>query len=287
VAQIVATGLSMGCIYALVGLGFILIYNATNGLNFAQGELVMLSAFVFYAMLSTGAPYIAAALLTLAVMAVVGFVFQRLFFYPLRDRSFLAFVIATIGFSIAARNFALLVWGPNPLRVPSFFTASSVSLGTIVLAPEHIFIIGVTAVVVVLQYALFFHTDLGRRLRAAAQNAEVAALMGIRVSRMIAITFVISVMLAGVAGVLLGPIFFVDTDMGLNLILKAFIAVIIGGFGSVPGAVAGGLIVGLLEILTAVFISSIYKDAIVFGVLIFFLVVFPQGIFGERIAERA
>ena len=111
--------------------------------------------------------------------------------------------------------------------------------------------------------------------------------MGIRVSRMIAITFVISAMLTGIAGILLGPIFFVDTDMGLNLILKAFIAVIIGGFGSVPGAVVGGIMVGLIEILTAVFISSVYKDAIVFAVLIFFLVVFPQGIFGERIAERA
>jgi branched-chain amino acid transport system permease protein len=287
VAQIIATGLSMGCIYAVVGLGFILIYNATNGLNFAQGELVMLAAFVFYAMLSAGAPYIAAALITVAVMAVVGLVFQRLLFYPLRDRSFLAFIIATIGFSIAARNFALLVWGPNPLRVPSFFSASTVSFGTIVLPPEHLFIIGVTAVVLLLQYGLFFHTDIGRRLRAAAQNAEVAQLMGIRVGRMIAITFVISAMLAGIAGILLGPIFFVDTDMGLNLILKAFIAVIIGGFGSVPGAVAGGLIVGLAEILTAVFISSVYKDAIVFAILIFFLVVFPQGIFGERIAERA
>jgi branched-chain amino acid transport system permease protein len=277
----------MGCIYALVGLGFILIYNATNGLNFAQGELVMLGAFVFYAIINAGAPYVAAALITIVVMAAVGFLFQRLFFYPLRNRSFLAFIIATIGFSIAARNFALLVWGPNPLRVPSFFSSDSVSIDKVVLAPEHLLIIAVTAIVLLLQYVLFFYTDLGRRLRASAQNAEVAQLMGIRVSRMIAVTFVISVMLAGLAGVLLGPIFLIDTDMGLNLILKAFIAVIIGGFGSVPGAVVGGLIVGLLEIFTAVFISSVYKDAIVFAVLIFFLVVFPQGLFGERIAERA
>jgi branched-chain amino acid transport system permease protein len=104
---------------------------------------------------------------------------------------------------------------------------------------------------------------------------------------MIAITFVISAMLTGVAGVLLAPIFFIETEMGLNLITKAFIAVIIGGFGSVPGVVVGGLIVGLIEILTAVFISSVYKDAIVFTILIFFLIVFPQGIFGERISERA
>jgi branched-chain amino acid transport system permease protein len=287
VTQILASGLSMGCIYALIGLGFVLIYNATNGLNFAQGELVMLGAFIFYAMLGAGAPYGAAALLTVVAMGVIGYVFQRLFFYPLRDRNFLAFVIATIGFSIAARNIALIVWGPNPLRVRSFFTMDTVSFGSVSLPPEHLLIIAVTAVVLLLQYGLFFHTDLGRRLRAAAQNGEVAQLMGIRVGRMIAITFVISAMLTGVAGVLLAPIFFIETEMGLNLITKAFIAVIIGGFGSVPGVVVGGLIVGLIEILTAVFISSVYKDAIVFTILIFFLIVFPQGIFGERISERA
>jgi branched-chain amino acid transport system permease protein len=287
VTQILASGLSMGCIYALIGLGFVLIYNATNGLNFAQGELVMLGAFIFYAVLSAGAPYGAAALITVLAMGVIGYVFQRLFFYPLRNRDFLAFVIATIGFSIAAKNIALIVWGPNPLRVRSFFTEDTVSFGSVSLPPEHLLIIAVTAVVLLLQYGLFFHTDLGRRLRAAAQNSEVAQLMGIRVGRMIAITFVISAMLTGVAGVLLAPIFFIETEMGLNLITKAFIAVIIGGFGSVPGVVVGGLMVGLIEILTAVFISSVYKDAIVFTILIFFLVVFPQGIFGERISERA
>lgn len=286
-AQILVSGLSMGCIYALVGLGFILIYNATSGLNFAQGELVMLAAFVFYSMVATGAPYVGAALATIALMAVAGFVFQRLLFYPLRDRSFLAFIIVTIGFSIFARNLALLIWGPFPLKVPSFFDERAINIGSVVVAPEHLFIIAATVVVLALQYWAFFYTDLGRRLRATAQNAEVAQLMGIRASQMIAITFVISTLLTGIAGVLLAPIFLVDTEMGLNLILKAFIAVIIGGFGSVPGAVVGGIILGLLEILVAVFISSVYKDAIAFLVLIFFLIAFPQGIFGEPIAERA
>lgn len=285
--QVLASGLAMGCIYALIGLGFILIYNATSGLNFAQGELVMLAAFVFYSMIGTGAPYGAAALITVGLMAASGFIFQRLLFYPVRDRSFLAFIIVTIGFSIFARNLALLIWGPYPLKVPSFFEQSVVNVGTVVLAPEHLFIIAVTMIVLLAQYWLFFFTDLGRRLRATAQNAEVAQLMGIRSGQMIALTFVLSTLLTGVAGVLLAPIFLVDTEMGLNLILKAFIAVIIGGFGSVPGAVVGGIIIGLLEILIAVFISSVYKDAIVFLVLIFFLIVFPQGIFGERIAERA
>lgn len=285
--QIVASGLAMGCIYALVGLSFILIYNATHGLNFAHGELVMLGAFVFYSMVGTNAPYWVAALGALIAMGLFGYVFQRLLFYPLRDRPFLAFVIATIGFSIFARNLALLVWGPNPLKVRSYFEGQVVNLFDVVLTPEHVFIVVVTAIVLALQYALFFHTDLGRRLRATAQNAEVAQLMGIRPHQMIAITFVVATMLTGIAGILVAPIFLLDTELGLNLILKAFIAVIIGGFGSVPGAVVGGIIVGLLEILVAVYISSVYKDAIAFAVLIFFLIACPQGIFGERIAERA
>lgn len=285
--QIVASGLAMGCIYALVGLSFILIYNATHGLNFAHGELVMLGAFVFYSMVGTNAPYWVAALGALIAMGLFGYVFQRLLFYPLRDRPFLAFVIATIGFSIFARNLALLVWGPNPLKVKSYFEGQVVNLFDVVLTPEHVFIVVVTAIVLALQYALFFHTDLGRRLRATAQNAEVAQLMGIRPHQMIAITFVVATLLTGIAGILVAPIFLLDTELGLNLILKAFIAVIIGGFGSVPGAVVGGIIVGLLEILVAVYISSVYKDAIAFAVLIFFLIAFPQGIFGERIAERA
>ncbi len=286
-AQVFATGLAMGCIYALVGLSFILIYNATHGLNFAHGELVMLSAFVFYSAISTGAPYWAAVLMTFVAMAAFGAVYQRLLFFPLRDRPMLAFVIATIGFSIFARNLALLVWGPNPLRVPSAFGSSSVNLLGVVLAPEQLFIVAITICVLVAQYAVFFHTDIGRRLRATAQNVEMAQLMGIRPNRMIAITFVVSAVLCGIAGVLVAPIFLVDTDIGLNLILKAFIAVIIGGFGSLPGAVVGGIVVGLLEILVAVFISSVYKDAICFSLLIFLLIVFPQGIFGERVAEKA
>jgi branched-chain amino acid transport system permease protein len=285
--QVLASGLAMGCIYALVGLSFILIYNATHGLNFGQGELVMLGAFTFYSTATTNAPYWAAALAAILAMGAFGYVFQRLLFYPLRNRPFLAFVIATIGFTIFARNLAMLVWGPDPLKVRSFFDTDVVNIFSVVLTPEHLFIIGATVVVLIAQYVLFFRTDLGRRLRASAQNADMAQLIGIRPNRMIAITFVLSGILSGIAGVLVAPIFMVDTEMGFNLILKAFIAVIIGGFGSIPGAVVGGIIVGLLEILIAVFISTAYKDAIAFAVLIFILIVFPRGLFGEKITEKA
>jgi branched-chain amino acid transport system permease protein len=276
----------MGCIYALVGLSFILIYNATHGLNFAHGELVMLGAFVLFSLLGTGMPYWAAIVGTLLAMAVVGFVYQLLLFYPLRNRPHLSFVIATIGIGIAMRNAALLIWGPNPLKVRSFIQGN-VRFGGVAMAPEHLFIVGATAVVLALQYFLFFHTDTGRRLRATAQNPEMAQLLGIRLELMIAVTFVLAAVLAGVAAILVAPIFLIDIDLGVNVILKAFVAVIIGGFGSVPGAVVGGLVVGVLEILVAVHISSTYRDAITFAVFILFLLARPQGLFGEKVAERA
>ncbi len=284
--QVLASGLAMGCVYALVGLSFVLIYNATHGLNFAHGEFVMLAGFVFWSAAQTAAPLWAAALLALAAMAVFGFVFQRLVFYPLRDRPFLAFVIATIGFAIFARNLALLVWGPNPLKVESFFSTQAVRMMGATLTPEHLFIIAATAVVLVAQYVLFYRTDLGRRLRATAQNPEMAQLLGIRQDRMIAITFILSAVTAGIAGVLVAPIFLLDTELGVVVILKAFIGIVIGGFGSIPGAVLGGLLVGLLEILAAVYVSSVYKDAIAFAVFILFLLAFPRGLLGGPVEDR-
>jgi branched-chain amino acid transport system permease protein len=285
-AQILASGLAMGCIYALVGLSFVLIYNATHGLNFAHGELVMLGAFILFSLLRTGIPYWLAVVGTLLVMAVVGFFYQLLLFYPLRNRPSISFVIATIGIGVAMRNGALLIWGPNPLKVPSFFLGNMRFAG-LAMAPEHLFIIAATVVVLALQYLLFFHTDIGRRLRATAQNAEMAQLLGIRVERMVAVTFVMASALAGVAAILVAPIFLVDIDLGVGLILKAFVAVIVGGFGSIPGAVVGGLLVGVLEILVAVHVSSVYRDAITFLVLILFLLARPQGLFGEKVSERA
>jgi branched-chain amino acid transport system permease protein len=285
-AQFLLAGVAMGCIYALVALGFVLIYNATQGLNFAQGEFVMLGAFGLYAALAAGLPYWLAVPAALLGMAVLGYVFQRLVFYPLRDRSWVFFVIATIGFSIMARNAALLIWGPNTLQVPSFLSAAPILIAGMMLAPEKAAIILVTFAVLALQYGLFFHTDLGRRMRASAQNAEMAQLIGIRPRRMIALTFMLSAALAGVAGILVAPIFMIDPQMGGSVILKAFIAIIIGGFGSIPGAVVGGLLVGVLEILVAVYVSSVYKDAISFAVLMFFLCACPRGIFGEASAER-
>jgi branched-chain amino acid transport system permease protein len=285
-SQIIASGIAMGCIYALVGLAFVLIYNASGGLNFSQGEFVMLGAFALFTTTALNMPYWLAVLVSVAALGGLGWLFQRVLFYPLKDRSFLYFVIVTIGFSICVRNLALIIWGPNPLKVAPMTSVDSISIGGIVLSPENIAVIVVTAVLLLAQYALFFHTDLGRRLRATAQNAQTAQLMGIYPRRMIGITFAMSGAIAGFAGVLLAPIFLIDTDMGGAVLLKAFIAVVIGGFGSIPGVVIGGISIGLIEILTAVYISSVYKDAICIAILIVFLIAFPRGLLGEAIKER-
>lgn len=275
----------MGCIYALVGLAFILIYNASGGLNFSQGEFVMLGAF---ALVTTTAimPYWLAVIVSAASIGVLSWVFQRVLFYPLKDRSYLHFVIVTIGFSILARNLAIIIWGPNPLKALPMTSVDVVTLGSVAMSPENLAIIAFTAIVLGLQYVLFFHTDLGRRLRATAQNSQMAQYMGIRPRRMIGITFIMSGAIAGFAGVLLAPIFLVDSDMGGAVLLKSFIAVVIGGFGSIPGVVIGGIGIGLIEILAAVYVSSVYKDAICIAILILFLIAFPRGILGEAIKER-
>ncbi len=285
-AQIIASGVAMGCIYALVGLAFILIYNASGGLNFAQGEFVMLGAFAFFTATTIQLPYWAAVVVSVGVIGGLGWLFQKFLFYPLKDRSFLYFVIVTIGFSIFARNLALIVWGPNPLKVPPLTSIDVVSFGGVAMSPENIAVIGVTAALLLVQYLLFFHTDLGRKLRATAQNAQTAQLMGIYPRRMIGITFIMSGAIAGFAGVLLAPIFLIDTDMGGAVLLKSFIAVVIGGFGSIPGVVIGGIGIGLIEILTAVYVSSVYKDAICIAILIIFLIAFPRGLLGEAVKER-
>ena len=276
----------MGCIYALVGLAFVLIYNASGGLNFSQGEFVMLGAFALFTVTALHLPYWLAVVVSVAAVGGLGWVFQRVLFYPLKDRSFLYFVIVTIGFSICVRNLALIVWGPNPLKVSPLTTVDVVKFGNVMLSPENIAIVGVTAIILLLQYLLFFHTDLGRRLRATAQNSQTAQLMGIYPRRMIGITFALSGAISGFAGVLLAPIFLIDTDMGGAVLLKAFIAVVIGGFGSIPGVVIGGIGIGLIEILTAVYVSSVYKDAICIAILIIFLIAFPRGLLGEAVKER-
>jgi branched-chain amino acid transport system permease protein len=212
--------------------------------------------------------------------------FHEVVYRPFRARPPGVFLSASVAVGISLRNVALIAEGPQPVSMPSPVGSDFIRIGSASIVPQHLFIAGVTVVLVALQYVFLMRTATGRRLRATAQDREAARLMGIPVRRMIALTFVVSALLSGVAGMLLAPVFFAASDMGPALLLKAFIAIVIGGFGSVPGAMVGGLVLGVLEVLIAAFVSSAFKDALAFAILIVFLLAMPRGIFGERIAEK-
>lgn len=285
--QLLISGLAMGSIYALVALGIVVIANAVNVVNFAQGENVMLGAYIAATLtLTLHMPILVAYLISIILLALYGYIFQKVAYYPLRKKPFITVVVATIGVSMFLKNAARIVWGPQPIYFAGPFGESMIRVGGVSINAQNILIIVVTLALVVFQHFFFAKTSLGRQMQATAQDQEAATLMGIKVSRMIAFTFIYSSMLAAAAGVLLAPIFFVSAEMGANLGLKAFAASIIGGFGSVPGAILGGLFLGVLEILAAAYVSSLYKDAFAFIVLILILAFLPRGLFGEKISTK-
>ncbi|MBV8074369.1 MAG: branched-chain amino acid ABC transporter permease [Candidatus Eremiobacteraeota bacterium] len=296
--QLIVSGLAIGAIYALVALGFILIYNAVGVVNFAQGDFAMLPSYVaitfvlpsvavFGAVVHWQLPLLAAYAIVLVTAIGFGLLFNRVAYYPLRDRGWLPVVISTIGVSIFLRNFAQLMWGSQPLVYPSLFGIDTISIGDLHFRPQDVLILAVTLILVLFQYALFEFTSLGKQMRATAQDRATAQLLGIRVDRIVAITFVYSVLLGAVAGILISPIFTVTKEMGGLIALKAFSASIVGGFGSIPGAIIGGLLIGVVEALGGYYIDPSYKDAIAFVILIAVLLLRPSGLFGERVAEKA
>jgi branched-chain amino acid transport system permease protein len=286
--QMVAAGLAMGSIYALVALGFVLIFNAVNVVNFAQGEFAMVPAFVAVWLMSyLNLSFALTCVITVVFMGVFGIVFQRIAYYPLRNRSFLPVIISTIGVGIFLKNGAQLIFGAEPLSMPRPTSPEALNIFGVFVDPQYIVIILCTLALLGFQYFFFEKTILGKKMLATAQDKQMARLLGIRVATMIAITFVYSSILGAAAGILVGPIFFVTKDMGAMIGVKAFCSSIVGGFGSIPGAILGGLFLGVIEVFAAYYISSAYRDAFAFIILILVLLLRPQGIFGEKIAEKA
>jgi branched-chain amino acid transport system permease protein len=286
--QLLFTGIGIGAVYALVALGFVLIFRATNVVNFAQGEFSMVGAFMMVVFaVDLEWPYWLSFVVSLIGMAILGAVFNLGVYYPLRNRSFLPVIIATIGASIFLANTVLALYGPQPQVLQGWFETPGFQLGPVYLDSQYLLIIAVTIVLVVFQYWFFEHTLIGKKLQATSQDKEMASLLGIPVSMMIMLTFVYSALLGGIAGILVAPILFVSIQMGATIALKAFAATIIGGFGDVAGAIIGGLALGVIETFGAAYVSVPYKDGFAFLVLVAFLVFRPQGIFGERVAEKA
>lgn len=277
-----------GAIYGLIALGFALLVNAVNILNFAQGEFVMLGAFLAYtfgAMLKL--PFPVALLLVVATAALIGILFERTVYRPIKKGESATYLVATIAASVTIRNLAQNIWGSVPFAYNEPFGRQVLKAGELVVLPQHLFILLVTGLLVAALWFFFFHTRLGKLMRATAQDRQTARLLGIRVARIGTITFMMAASLGSLAGVLVAPIFFVNLDMGFSMGLKAFVASIIGGWGSVPGAIVGGVLLGTVEQLATGYLSSKYKDAFAFLILIGFLVFLPRGVFGEKVADKA
>jgi len=299
--QVLFQGLALGSIYALVALGFVLIIRATNVVNFAQGDFAMLGgyAMILFTVGMPGnpelhipgfafhVPYGIAILLAAVVMAIIGVAFNYGVYYPLRNRSFLPVLISTLGASIFLQNTVLALFNPQPRPLAKLFNVEGVTIGGVFLDSQYLVILVFTILAVAFQYFFFEHTLIGKKLQATSQDKDMARLLGIPVTLMIIITFVYSAVLGGLAGMLVAPILFVSIGMGSTIALKAFAATIIGGFGDVAGAIVGGIIIGVIESFAAYYISVPYKDAYAFLALFLVLLFRPQGIFGEKVSEKA
>jgi branched-chain amino acid transport system permease protein len=271
--------------YGFIATGILLLFKTAHIGSFAQGEVMMITAFsavTFY--VHWHLPYPLVFVLTIAVGILEGILMEFLLFRPIRRRSGdhgLGALVATLGLAVFLRYLAYLIWGNQPLTLPSPFGREPVSILGVKVTYESIFLI-VLMVIALLTLHLFLNlTNLGKAMKATAQNRELANLIGIDTDRTILLTCALAGTLGGVSGLVLGPMMIVNTEIGHVVSLKAFIAAVVGGFGNPLGALVGAFIVGFVEIFGATFISSTYKDIITYAVLIIMLVVKPTGLFGE------
>src|SRR5512133_457120 len=285
--QYTLSGLSTGAIYALIGIGFSIIYNATGIINFAQGEFVMLGGMLTLLFLETfKLPLWAAIPCAVAASTVAGMLFERLAIRPLRQPTPINLVIITIAGSILIRGLSMLMWGKDTHAIPPFTGEEPIAIGGATILPQHLWILGITLLIIGANKFYFYHTISGKAMRACAYNRRAAGLVGIDVRRMVLFSFVISSAMGAVAGIIVAPLTMVAYDVGGMLGLKGFCAAIIGGMSSGISTVIGGLLLGVLESLGAGLISSSYKDAIAFIVLLVILFIRPQGLFGQAQSER-
>jgi len=285
--QYLLSGLSTGAIYALIGIGFAIIYNSTGIINFAQGEFFMLGGMMTYYFLSVAKlPLPVAMLLAVLLTTAVGVLFERLAIRPLRNASPLILVIITIGGSILIRGIAMLIWGKDTHSLPMFTGNEPLTIGGATLLPQHLWIFGITLLIIIVNRFYFYNTVSGKAMRACSHNRRAASLVGIDVKRMVLFAFAISSAMGSVAGIISAPLTMTSYDVGIMLGLKGFCAAIIGGMSSGIATVFGGLLLGVLEAFGAGLISSGYKDAIAFIILLLILFIRPQGLFKKAETER-
>jgi branched-chain amino acid transport system permease protein len=288
VLQLLLAGVAQGCVYALVALGFVLIYKATETVNFAQGDLMMLGGFfALTASVIMGWPYWATILFAVAAMAIVGMLIERVVLRPVLGQPAFTVVMITIGVGYALRGVVTMVpgWGTDTYTFPTPFADGTFKLGEVIFAVQQVAVILMTAALVAALYVFFRFSKLGVAMQATSQNQLAAAYMGIPVRRVNMMIWGLSAGVAAFAGILLAPVTFVHSNMGF-IGLKAFPAAVVGGFGSVPGAIVGGLIIGLVEAFAGRYMPEGFKDIAAYVVVLAVLLIKPSGIFGETAKKK-
>lgn len=284
--QFLFSGLTVGAIYGLVGLGFSIIYNASHVINFAQGEFVMLGGMATVSLLGLGLPMPAAVAGAVVLTMAIGLALEKLAVEPARESSIVTLIIITIGASVFLRGAAQVVWGRDFHNLPAFSGEVPIIIGGAAVLPQSLWVIGGTLVLVVAMRWFFRHTLTGKAMLATAYNRLAAQLVGIDTRRILLLSFGLAAMLGSLAGILVAPISLTYPSVGIMLGLKGFCAAILGGLGNPMGAVAGGLIVGITEAMSAGYLSSAYKDAVAFVIILLVLFFMPSGLFGGAAGDE-
>ncbi len=281
----VVNGLTLGSVYALVAIGLSLIFGIVRLINFAHGEFFMLGAYIlFFGVVAAQLPYALTVVLCVVGMAIVGAIFHKVVYEPVMDRRWSAQLVATLAASVILSNGAIAAFGGTQRGAPTSFSNQTLVIGDLVhVSYQRVLAIAVTVIAFFLLDAFVTRTFIGRAMRAVSQNREAAQVIGIDVRFIALVTFSVSAALAGLAAALIAPLQTISPTMGALLTLKAFAIVVIGGLGKVTGAIYAAFLVGLAEAFATVYISTEYKDAVAFLLMIAFLLVRPRGIFGHRV----
>lgn len=284
--QFLMSGITVGAVYALLALGFTIIYNASDVVNFAQGEFVMLGGMITVMGIAGGLPLPAAIILAVALTSVVGVALNKLAIEPARGAPVVSIIIITIGASIFIQGAAQIIFGKGIHRFEAFSGDAPYRIMGATILPQSLWVIGVAIAIFAGLWLFFTKTLTGKAVLATSNNRLAAALVGINTKYIMTLSFGLSAAIGAIAGVVITPITMVSFDVGVALALKGFAAAMLGGLGNPAGALLGGLLLGILEALTAGYISSQYKDAVAFILIIAVLFAMPQGLFGRKSTDR-
>lgn len=286
--QQMVNGIALGSIYAMIALGYTMVYGTIRLINFAHGDVYMLGAFLGYYLVTVlGVNWMLALLITMGVIAVVGVLIERIAYKPLRHSTRVAALITAIGVSYLIQNLMIYFVGPEMRAFPAPMEVKMFKVFGLIVNSKQLIVLVVTITVMIALQIIVQHTRMGKAMRAVAVDQDAAQLMGINVDRVISFTFALGSALAGLAGILVGIYYnSIQATMGTAPGLKAFIAAVVGGIGSIPGAMIGGYLIGILETLVTYMGGAMYKDAVVYGLLIIILLVLPSGLLGKSVREK-